>query len=106
MESNTNEVLPVTAGEMRPEADEAVTTTDQWAQIEAAYLGGETAKAVAERFGVRPQQIYDRVGANGKLAQRRRGADGDTEITRTHAALRAMIEAMAVTGRALELIGR
>ena len=46
MESNTNEVLPVTAGEMRPEAGEAKTTgakltAGQWAELEAAYLGGE-----------------------------------------------------------------
>ena len=76
MDSNTHEVLPATAGEMRPEAGEATHTgaklsAEQWAEVEAAYLGGATAKAVGARFGVSPQRIYNHVGAAGKLAQGR-----------------------------------
>ncbi len=113
MESNTNEVLPVTAGEMRPEAGEAKTTgakltAGQWAELEAAYVGGETAKQVGARFGVSAQRVYDHVGASGKLAQRRlqRIATGDSAGSRLLTTMQGMSQALASVGRGLETLGR
>lgn len=113
MDSNTHEVLTATAGEMRPEAGEATRTgaklsAEQWAEVEAAYLGGATAKEVGARFGVSPQRIYTRVGAAGKLAQGRVGrlSDGDSAGARRLRIIESMTQALASAGRGLETLGR
>ena len=116
MDSNKHEVLPAAAGEMRPEAGEAKTTgakltAQQWAELEAAYHAGETAKEVGARFGVSAQRVYDHVGASGKLAQRRlaRVASGDAADSMGHRMLTAMLaltEVLAAVGRGLEALGR
>ena len=113
MDSNTHEVLPATAGEMRPEAGEAKTTgakltAQQWAELEAAYHAGETAKQVGARFGVSAQRVYTHVGASGKLAQRRlaRVTDGDSTGARMLTAIQGMSEVLARVGRAMEMLGR
>ncbi|MDP3493605.1 MAG: terminase family protein [Hyphomonadaceae bacterium] len=109
MESNTHEVLSATAGEMRPEAGEANTkalTEAQWTEIEDAYFGGQTARQAGERFGVSASAVYQRVGANGKLAQRRALDPDNGALQHMHRTISGMVEALIGVGRGLENLGR